>query len=301
MGISSRNSGVIHAGLYYPADSLKTRFCRRGAQLLYDFCARHNVPHQRTGKYIVANGPQQIQHLDWLEQHVDGVPLHRTANLPGSLKADAALFSPNSGIVDIHALIDTLLSRSGAEILYHQEVSALESGADGVSFWIDGVQYQADCLINCAGLGATRFTPDYHHHMARGCYFQIRLPKGLELPHLVYPAVPKGSPSLGTHLTRNIYGEAYLGPDIEWITTESYAVDPNRRDSFLQAARQYLPWLEDHHLQPGYAGIRPKLSATEFMDFHIVQDGPLIHCLGIESLGLTAAMAIGEHIAGELQ
>ena len=171
---------------------------------------------------------------------------------------------------------------------------------DEVVLVIEGEAYRARQVINCAGLAATAFAPSQRHYFAKGSYFQVTIPKRLQLPHLVYPAVPKGSPSLGTHLTRQLGGETYLGPDIQWVEKEDYGVDENRRDLFWNAARTFLPWLEREHLRPGYAGIRAKLSRSHFSDFTIIPEGArhqLIHCLGMESPGLTAAMAIGEYVA----
>ena len=297
-GISSRNSGVIHAGLYYPPDSLKTRLCRRGAAMLYDFAERHAVPVARTGKYIVANGAEECHYLDQLANQA-GVTL-REGSVPEGVCADRALFSPASGIVDIHALVEALLFHSGVTVLYHQRVHRLQAVSNGIQVEVgDGERYLADHVINCAGLAAPAFAPGYQHHFARGAYFKLNPPADLDLPHLVYPAVPKKSAALGIHLTRNIHGEAYLGPDLEWIDREDYRVDPERMERFYTAARRYLPWLSRDHLQPGYAGIRPKLSPTSFSDFTIIgaHQNRLIHCLGIESPGLTASMAIGEHIS----
>lgn len=296
-GTTSRNSGVIHAGLYYPSDSLKMKLCVQGKQQLYAFAAQHGVPHARTGKYIVANTQQEIDHLLWLKHNAGDVPLEWVADIPNGIRAKKALYSPTTGIVDIHLFVDALLAHSGADVVFHQDVTQIEASHDHVAVTINGERLAADRVFNCAGLHATDFLPDYHTHYARGAYFQIRLPSDRDVPHLVYPAVPKGSAGLGVHLTRNIHGEAYLGPDVEWIQEERYLVDESRRESFYTAARAYLPWLQPEDLQPGYAGIRPKLTTQGFFDFTFITQGPLVHCLGIESPGITAAMAIGEHVA----
>lgn len=302
-GMSSRNSGVIHAGLYYPSDSMKTRLCRRGAQLLYEFAERHAVPHQRTGKYIVANQAEELDYLDWLKDNVSGIPLYEVDPPRGGIAAKRALFSPNTGIVEVHALVDKLLEQSRATLVFQQKVDALTIEDRGILLRIAGEEYLAEQVVNCAGLHATDLTRTHRHYYARGSYFQLKIPAGVELPNLVYPAVPKGSSSLGIHLTRNIFGEAYLGPDIEWIEHEDYSVDEQRRRVFFQAAKSYLPWLEPEHLGPGYAGIRTKLARDRFSDFLLLREGaayPVFHCLGIESPGLTAAMAIGEYLAERL-
>ncbi len=303
-GMSSRNSGVIHAGLYYPGDSLKMRLCRRGAQLLYAFAARHGIAHQKTGKYIVANQPEELAYLDWLKNHVHGVPLREVAHPPDGIRAKRALFSPNTGIVEVHALVERLLDQSGANLVFNQKVESLAVEKQGVLLRIAGEEYLAERVVNCAGLHAAAFAPKQRHFYARGSYFQVKIPAGVDPPHLVYPAVPKGSAGLGIHLTRNMFGEAYLGPDVEWIDREDYSVDEGRRLSFFRAAKTYLPWLEPELLGPGYAGIRAKLKADGFADFMLAREGgqyPVIHCLGIESPGLTAAMAIGERVAAILE
>ncbi len=299
-GITSRNSGVVHAGLYYPPDSLKMALCRRGADLLYPFAAKHKIPCLRTGKYIVANNAEELAYLDWLMANVgDDGRLRDAERVPSGVRAERALFSPNTGIIDIHAFVEALLEQSGATLLFEQRVASLEAVDNGVRLDINGESYLAERVVNCAGLQAAGLA-GRRCYFARGAYFRVHIPNHVDAPHLVYPAVPKGSPSLGVHLTRNVYGEAYLGPDIEWIDDEDYAVDESRREGFYRAAKTYLPWLSPDHLQPGYAGIRPKLAPRGFCDFVFDRAGArgqLIHCLGIESPGITASMAIGEHVA----
>jgi len=298
-GISSRNSGVIHAGLYYPPGSLKERLCRRGRVLLYEFAERVGVPFEKTGKYIVACDSAERAYLERLARvNAGSVPLFPVDALPAGIRAHAALFSPETGIVDIHALIVALLAKSGADLCTHQRVSSIESSETGARLMIDGEPCEARWVINAAGLDATELVESPPHIYARGSYFRVSVPAGIEVPALVYPAIPKNSPGLGIHLTRNLAGEVYLGPDVEWIEERSFAVDPSRAERFFEAASRYLPWLEHDHLSPGYAGIRPKLSRTESRDFEIRLQGHAVHCLGIESPGITAAMAIGEMIAG---
>lgn len=300
MGMSSRNSGVVHAGLYYPADSLKTRFCRRGRQLLLDFATNHGVAFQQTGKYLVANSEAEMRYLAWLQQNARDVPLYETEAVPDGIQSQKTLFSPNSGIVDVHGFLEALTSASEATYLFGQEVEQIEVTPDAVTLQVNGEWVRAALVINCAGLGAARFAGESVWY-AQGAYAQVSVPQDLNLPHLIYPAVPKGSPSLGIHFTRNIHGEAYLGPDVEWIDREQYGVDESRMDRFLRAARSYLPWLTLDYLQPGYAGIRPKRAPEGFRDFAFKLEGRpprVVHCLGIESPGLTAALAIGEYVAG---
>ena len=298
-GISSRNSGVIHAGLYYPANSLKTRLCRRGAGLLYGFAESHGVPFQKTGKYLVANDPGELNHLAEIQAQAGAVPLLTPAEIPSAIRAKAALFSPNSGLVDVHCLTEALLSQSRAQVLFNQPVRDLKPEGSMVRFRVRGETFRAQTVVNCAGLVAADFTSTHRHHYAKGSYFRLSLPPSLEVPHLVYPAVPAGAPFLGIHLTRQLGGDAYLGPDLEWVEACDFSVDERRSELFFQAARRYLPWLKKEQLSPGYAGIRPKLDPNRFADFTFLpegQRGQLIHCLGIESPGITAALAIGDWV-----
>jgi len=299
-GMTSRNSGVIHAGIYYPEHSLKTRLCREGAALLYRFAGDHRVPHRRTGKYLVANNAEQSAFLDELLEKNPGVPLEEAAQVPAGIRAGRALYSPDSGLVDQHRLVAALIEASGVEPVYNQRVSAMTCAGDRVHVVIGNETYSAARVFNCTGLNACDFVAGRKHHLALGRYFQIQPAPGSDVPDLVYPAVPKNSPSLGIHLTRNLYGETFLGPDLTWIERESYAVNPQAGDGFFKAAKPYLPWLERSMLQPGYAGIRAKLSAGRFSDFELLQQGEnhqLCHFLGIESPGLTASLALGCYAA----
>lgn len=302
-GISSRNSGVIHAGLYYPPDSLKTRLCIRGKKLLYCFAQEKGVPIQRVGKYIVANSSEQQEHLSWLlDNRPAEVTLYETEQIPAGICAKRALFSPSTGIVDIHRFIGALLDESKATVLYNQTVTNITLAGRELELELAGERYKARQVINCAGLTATGFCAGYRHYFGRGNYFQVTLPHGIELPHLVYPAVGPNSPGLGIHLTRDMSGQALLGPDFQWQEHISYAVDETRLEAFYQSARTYLPWLERNLLSPAYTGIRPKLSLHQNTDFTFVRQGggQLIHCLGIESPGITASMAIAEFIVDQL-
>lgn len=303
-GMTSRNSGVIHAGIYYPANSLKTELCRKGAKLLYEFAAQHKVAHSKPGKYLVAQTPDQETYLHQLKKQNQDVPLHWVQNLPAGIKASKALYSPNTGLIDQHALVETLIHASGIQPLYHQKVTSLQANAMGVEVKFGGDTYIAKEVFNCTGLAAAAFTQSAQHYFAQGAYFRLKPPTGMSLPALVYPAVPKKAASLGVHLTQNLAGESYLGPDLTWIDREHYRVDSLAVDRFHQAAQTYLPWLEPCMLEPGYAGIRAKLSRTGFSDFLIRREGgteQLWHFLGIESPGLTAAMALAELVAAQVK
>lgn len=302
MGMTSRNSGVIHAGLYYPARSLKSELCRKGRDLLYSFLTEHEVPHAQPGKYIVAQNDDEIAVLHQLKRQNEEVPLHWVDWLPTEIRAKQALFSPLTGIVDQHALVAALIAASGRDPFCHQKVSEMISLPGAVQVIINGDSYTAAKVYNCAGLQAAGFASGHRHYLARGSYFRLREPKHMQLPALVYPAIPKSSPYLGIHLTQNLAGEFYLGPDLEWIDRETYAVQPDRAEVFFQAAVRYLPWLTKAMLEPGYAGIRAKLDEHKFSDFLIYREGDrgqLCHFLGIESPGLTAALALADYVLGK--
>ncbi len=297
---TSRNSGVIHAGLYYPPGSNKADLCRLGRDMIYAFAREHKVAHEKNGKYVVANGPDEETYLKWLLVNAAPTPLYAVDRWPVGIRATAAVFSPESGVVDQHALVDALLLASAATCLFDIEVTAIEGDEDRAWVTTNGERVSANHVINCAGLQATDFTPDHHHDYAKGSYFSIRHPALKELDSLVYPAISKKSLSLGVHLLRTTNHEWYLGPDFEWVEKIDYAVDESRAQAFADAAERYLPGLTAADLSPAYAGIRPKLSRTENRDFTFVSEGPdkqIIHCLGIDSPGLTASMAIGELVS----
>lgn len=297
-GMTSRNSGVIHAGIYYPSASLKTRLCREGSRLLYQFAAQHGVAHRRTGKFLVANNAEQATYLTSLSENNPTVPLEQVKRLPAGIRAEQAVFSPLTGIVDQHELVAALIQASGIEPIYHQPVTQMNCLGKRVRVRIGQDHYSARWVFNCTGLHATDFIGKYQHHFARGSYFRVAMPHSVSTPDLVYPTVPKQSVSLGIHLTRNLYGETFLGPDITWISEENYTVDEADRQKFFESAKTYLPWLTTDMLQPAYAGIRAKLSREGFHDFCLDREGEagqLCHFLGIESPGLTAAMALAKY------
>jgi L-2-hydroxyglutarate oxidase LhgO len=318
-GISSRNSEVIHAGIYYPPGSLKARLCVRGRTLLYDYCAARHVPHRRCGKLIVATEGGQRDALEALRRNAEASSVHDLEMLDGdraramepALSCVAALWSPSTGIVDSHALMLSLLGdaeNAGALIAYHSEVTALAVDADGVVVSVDGeALLRAALVVNATGLnapsmaaavaGAAGGSPAAHY--AKGSYFTLS--GCAPFDRLIYPVPEPGG--LGVHLTLDMGGQAKFGPDVEWIDAPDYDVDPARGDRFYAAVRRYWPGLPDGALQPGYVGIRPKISGPgdPAADFRIdaagTRDGMLVHLFGIESPGLTASLAIAEHVA----
>jgi L-2-hydroxyglutarate oxidase LhgO len=326
METSSRNSEVIHAGLYYPAGSLKARLCVAGNRQLYEFCAAHHVAHRRCGKLIVATAPEQEEKLAALKSQsaqngvTDLVPLSaaQLGTLEPALHATSALLSPSTGIVDSHGLMLALQGEAeahGAALALKSPLLRGEARGSGFLLEVGGeapMQLEAEILINSAGLHATRVAAslaglDARHvpalHYARGNYYALagRAP----FSHLVYPLPEPGG--LGVHLTLDMGGQARFGPDVEWVDAIDYTVDPRRADAFYGEVRKYWPALPDGALQPAYAGIRPKLAgpgepAADFLVQSQATHGVpgLINLFGIESPGLTACLALAEHVCGEL-
>ncbi|BDU70233.1 FAD-dependent oxidoreductase [Geothrix oryzae] len=325
-GISSRNSEVIHAGIYYPAGSLKARLCVAGNRALYAYCRDRGVNHRRCGKLIVATEASQLEALRQLRARaeVNGVldlqwlDAEASRQLEPQLRAAAALSSPSTGIIDSHGLMRAL--RQDAEA--HGAAVVLKSPVLGGRPWSAGLEIEvggedpmtlrAERVFNCAGLGAlalawafegtrTAALPPPPRRWAKGSYFSLSGPAPFS--RLVYP-LPDQS-HLGVHLTLDLAGQARFGPDMEWVDRESYEVDPRRADGFYAEVRQYWPGLPDGALQPAYAGIRPKLHAPgePAPDFLIQREDAhglrgLVNLLGIESPGLTACLALAEEAAG---
>jgi len=324
-GTSSRNSEVIHAGIYYRPDSLKARFCRAGRERLYEFCERHGVPHRRCGKLIVASSKAKLDELSRIggNARANGVHLEswseaRVASLEPRLHCAGALFSPDTGIIDSHAYMLALLGeaeRLGATLVCASRVTGMRADKAGVTLCVNGEPpvLRARTMINSAGLNAPQLAraiagfPAMHvpeTFLAKGSYFSLEGPS--PFGRLVYPVPEPGG--LGIHLTLDLAGRARFGPDVEWVKECDYAVDPRRADRFYPAIRTYWPGLPDGSLRPAYAGIRPKLSpaGAPAQDFRI--DGAEVHgvagvinLFGIESPGLTASLAIADAVTDRLR
>ncbi|MBI3349807.1 MAG: NAD(P)/FAD-dependent oxidoreductase [Burkholderiales bacterium] len=319
-GISSRNSEVIHAGLYYPAGSLKARLCVHGKALLYDYCAARGIAHQRCGKLVVATRVGDLPRLQQLAASgaANGVGDLRLLDqaqvqaLEPALQAAGALLSPSSGIVDSHGLMTALLAdaeAAGATLALASPVTGGSRDGDGWRLRVgEDFELGARCVINAAGLFAAQVarsmgTPAPRLHFARGHYFSLtaRAP----FSRLIYPLPADGG--LGVHLTLDLGGQARFGPDVQWLAdTEpaalTYAVDPALAPAFEAEVRGYWPGLPTGGLQPAYSGIRPKLSGPgeAAADFRIEQAPGLINLFGIESPGLTASLALAEEVAALL-
>ncbi|MBL8353030.1 MAG: NAD(P)/FAD-dependent oxidoreductase [Burkholderiaceae bacterium] len=326
-GTSARNSEVIHAGIYYPTGSLRAQLCVRGKALLYDFCASRGVDHQRCGKLIVATEPGELAALDRLlaTAIANGVTdLQRLSAaearaLEPALHCVGALLSPSTGIVDSHGLMLALLGdaqAAGAMLALCSPLLGGRVGPRGIELDVGGdapMTLRARSVVNSAGLHAPALARRFaglagedvpRDHLAKGCYFT--LPGRAPFSRLVYPA-PGQSSHLGVHLTLDLGGQARFGPSFEWVDRIDYQVDPAGADAFYAEVRRYWPGLPDGALQPGYAGLRPKISGPgePAADFRI--DGPsrhgvpgLVNLFGIESPGLTSSLAIAERVAEAL-
>ncbi len=321
-GISSRNSEVIHAGIYYPPGSLKARLCVEGRRMLYEWCAAHGVEARKLGKLIVATEPEETAKLDALAATAARNGVEGLRRLSGAearamepaLRAEAALLSPETGIVDSHGLMLSLLGAAeahGAMLALGAPVLSVTAARGGFEVEAGGeapMRLFAREVANAAGLRAPGLAPAAAPGpkmlMAKGNYF--RLQGRAPFSRLIYPAPVTGG--LGVHLTLDLGMRARFGPDVEWIEREDYEVDPSRGESFYAAIRRYWPGLPDGALLADYAGIRPKLAGPEAggaADFRI--EGPETHGVpgylglyGIESPGLTSSLAIAAEGAARL-
>ena len=327
-GTSSRNSEVIHAGLYYPPRSLKARLCVRGRELLYAYCAAHGVDHRRCGKLVVATEAAQQPALRALQQRAEAcgvqdlqwLDAREARALEPELRCTAALLSPSTGIVDSHGLMLSLQGEAeahGAMLALKSPLRRLRRVDDGFELEVGGevpMQLHARAVVNSAGLHAVQLASRFEGlpamalprpHWARGHYFAC--PGRAAFTRLIYP-MPDAA-GLGVHVTLDLGGQMRFGPDVQWIPLtepgeEDYRVDPARAAPFAEAIRRYWPALPDGALQPAYAGIRPKISgpgepAADFQIQGPAQHGAagLVNLFGIESPGLTAALAIAESVA----
>ncbi len=323
---SSRNSEVIHAGIYYPGGSLKARLCVQGRDALYDYCEEHGVPHQRLGKLVVACKDAEIPLLEavWRKAAANGVgdlvwlTASEARSLEPNLACVKAVLSPSTGIIDSHSLMlayQADAEAAGAMVVLRAPVLGGRVGSRGFVVEVGGdekMTLSCEILVNSAGLHAPALARQIagipvaaipESYYCRGVYFSLagRAP----FTHLIYPAPEQAG--LGVHLTLDMAGQARFGPDTEWIDRIDYTVDPRRGDRFYAAIRTYWPALPDGALQPGYAGIRPKISGPREPAADFVIQGPeshgipgLVSLYGIESPGLTASLAIAEQVERRL-
>lgn len=323
-GTSSRNSEVIHAGIYYAPGSLMARSCMAGRRALYEYCREKSVAHRACGKLIVACNAEEVGQLGAIAQRaaangVDDVRQLSAAEamaLEPALRCSGALLSPSTGIIDSHGYMLALqgdLEAAGGVVALHTPVAAVRPGPGGFVLRTGGAApYELGCrtLVNAAGLGALalarciegiRPAAVPRAYYAKGSYFTP--PGRAPFSRLIYPVpVPGG---LGVHLTLDLAGQARFGPDVEWVDDIDYQVDPRRAEGFAAAIRRYWPGLPEGGLSPAYAGIRPKIVPPEIAAQDFVIQGAethglpgLINLFGIESPGLTASLALADIAAG---
>jgi L-2-hydroxyglutarate oxidase LhgO len=320
-GTSSRNSEVIHAGIYYAPGSLKARLCVLGKAMLYDYCAERGIGHRRCGKLLVATAPEQLPALQDMMKKAGRNGVNDLVLLSGAqaralepqLTCEAAVYSPSTGIVDSHGLMLALqgdVENAGGIVVLNSPLARAEYAQEAINLvTMDGTQLQAKTVVNAAGLQApalaARFKGLDPRHVprawfAKGNYFTLagRAP----FRHLIYP-LPQAA-GLGVHLTLDLGGQAKFGPDVQWVDSpDDLVVDPARGHAFYAEVRKYWPALEDGVLIPGYAGIRPKIHGPDEAAGDFLIQGPadhgvsgLVNLFGIESPGLTSALAIGDWV-----
>ena len=326
---SSRNSEVIHAGIYYPKGSLKARACVEGKALLYEYCVAHGVPHRRSGKLIVAADDSQLPELQKIQDkaHANGVTdvvwmtRAQALALEPELSCVAALYSPSTGIIDSHALMLAYLGDAeahGAMLALKSPLARVEVKGDGFILHVNGSDpIGCASLVNSAGLRAPTVAKKMEgyraelaprEYYAKGNYYSLA--RRSPFSRLVYPIPEPGG--LGVHVTLDLAGQARFGPDVEWIERiggkEDYAVDPRRAERFYGAIRRYWPALPDGALLPGYSGIRPKTAGPKepAPDFEVQGSARhgiprLVHLFGIESPGLTASLALAKAVLAQLE
>ena len=319
-GISSRNSEVVHAGIYYPAGSLKATLCVEGRELLYELCSQHGVPHNRIGKLIIAKTEHEMDQIEQLMQRalqngvssVSLVAQHQIQEMEPHIKAFGGLFSSDTGIISAHGLMDYYLHKApidGAEIVCGTEVVSIEQENGGfrigtVNSQGERFDFTSERVVNAAGLHSDSIArlagKDYTLHYCKGDYFSLSDVKHGVVKRLVYPVPEKNHVGLGVHLTLDLGGRMKLGPDTTYIDRiEDYKVDAEKRDHFYESAVKFLPFIKKENVVPDMSGIRPKLQGPgeAFRDFVISEDLPgFINLIGIESPGLTAAPAIARYV-----
>ena len=320
-GISARSSEVIHSGLYYPNNTLKSMLCVEGRELLYQYCERRQVPINRLGKILVATNDSERAAIEQLKLSAEGngvndlqlLSQQELKRLEPEIKGLAGLLSPQTGVVDSAVLIGSLaadLENAGGRVVANSPVIGGEYTDGGLCLRVgqEPARLIATTVINAAGLHsttvarsiegiATKAVPTQKYAVGHYYYLQGALP----FKRLVYPLPTDGG--LGIHFTIDSHGKAKFGPDIRWTSTIDYAFDDSHRDFFIESIARYYPKIRERQLLPGYTGIRPKIESAEGLikDFLIQEESDhkipgLINLFGIESPGLTAALAIGEHL-----
>jgi len=326
---SSRNSEVIHGGMYYLSNSLKAKLCVEGRRMLYELCAKNHIPHRKTGKLICASEPQEEQGLErifaqGLANGVEGLKLlsrSEVNSLEPDVRACAGLHSAETGIIDSHSLMNFLFQEAkdaGALCVFNAVVTALNRSAAGFSVAVlnnkETEELVCRVVVNSAGLdsdtvaqmaGIDPKKAGYYLHYCKGQYFRVSPAKAKFIKRLVYPVPQPASAGLGIHATLDIAGGMRLGPDTQYMIdkNQDYSFNSHKKQKFYDSAKQLLPFLEEFDLSPDTCGIRPKLQGDgeDFRDFVIKEESDrglpgFINLIGIESPGLTACCAIARYV-----
>jgi len=330
---SSRNSEVIHSGIYYPVGSLKSKLCVEGNRLLYDFCESRKVPYRRIGKLIVARNEEETKQLETLFElgKKNGVPnlemldRKQIASMEPNVRAEAAIFSPSTGIVDSHVLmarLEAIAKQNFALLAYEHEVKEIDVSTDGyVVTYItpsgDEERLECRCIINCAGLNSDTIAAmagididkaGYRIFMCKGEYFSINNSRSNMVSRLIYPVPHASLEGLGIHVTKSLDGRIRLGPNAFYVDKPDYDVDKRHAESFFNSAREFLPFLELNDLEADMSGIRPKIQGPgdpvkDFVIRHEADRGlpGFINLIGIESPGLTSSLSIAKMVADMIE
>jgi L-2-hydroxyglutarate oxidase LhgO len=326
--ISSRHSGVIHSGIYYPEGSLKAEMCVAGNHILYELCESYGIGHRRLGKLIVATSDEETGELQtWLERGqrngAEGLRMlskREIKELEPNVEGVAAILSPSTGVIDAHALMKYFIAKAkdgGAQIAYHTKVVGIEKVADEYKVTVeDGTgkfSFITRIVINCAGLhcdkvaeiaGVDIARAGYKLHYCKGEYFSVGSGRNTLVQRLIFPVPPPKLTGVGIHVTFDLEGRMRLGPSIHYVDSLDYAVDNQHKQLFYNSVRRFLPFIEYDDIEPEMAGIRPKLQEPggDIEDFVIRDESDkglpgFIDLIGIESPGLTAAPAVAEYVA----
>lgn len=325
--ISSRNSEVIHSGIYYPKDSLKAETCLEGNRLIYEISEENNIPFKKTGKLIVATNTHEANQLDELfsrgeNNGVKGLMMLSSGEVKRTepqVEAEKAIYVPSTGIIDSHSLMEYFLHKAksqGADIIYDAEVAGVEKEGEGYILTVrseeETYEVFSKVVINCAGLNSDTISEkagilkeEYTLHYCKGDYFRVGNGKNKLVEHLVYPVPLPSGAGLGIHATPDLAGGLRLGPDAEYLPDRetSYDIDPGKAAEFRRSVKAFLPFVEEGDLSADTSGIRPKLQVPEgpFRDFVVTDEtssgyAGVINLIGIESPGLTASPAIAKMV-----
>ena len=325
---SSRNSEVIHAGIYYPEDSLKARLCVEGKGLLYDYCKKYNIPYNNCGKLIVATSEEEVSVIEGIRQNAmkngvdDIVVLEREQiyEMEPNIFALKALFSPSTGIVDTHSLMkqyETNTINNGCQVVYGSEVTGIKRIKNGYEITLldaDKKRYifTSGIVINSAGLTSDKVSEmtgisdeNLRILFCKGEYFRVNPPKNRLINRLIYPVPHHNLEGIGIHVTIDMGGGVKLGPDVKYLDSNvyDYKLTASKQEAFYKSARKYLPFLEYDDITPEMAGIRPKIQkpGEPVRDFYIMEEGKrgypgFINLIGMESPGLTASISIAKYV-----